>query len=100
MAAMVYSHPTGLLACLLLVLYTLFSYPRRLWRWLLPGILLLAITFPQLQARFGMAVSRVNDTHETLGRPGIILDFFHYYAGPLLAQQIGWAAAPIAACPP
>jgi hypothetical protein len=92
MAAMIYIHPTGLLACALLGVYTLFAYPRRLWRWLPAALLLVIITFPQLQTRFGTAANRFEATSEISTSVDLttLSKFFVYYAGSLVSQQIGW----------
>ena len=85
--AMVYIHPTGMLACVVLGMYGLFAYPRRLLRWLLPGIVVLILSLPQLQIRFGTATSRLD------AAPGIVdlnsvYSFFQYYTGQSVVQQI------------
>jgi hypothetical protein len=51
MAAMFYSHYTSLFLFGLLGLYTLAVYPRQVWRWWLPGLMLAAVTVPHLIAK-------------------------------------------------
>jgi hypothetical protein len=89
MAAMVYIHPTGFLACLLLGVFTLFAYPSRLMRWLSPGVVFILLTLPELQTRLGTASTRLESSpvlFDLQKLPG----FFHYYSGQSLLQQAGW----------
>ncbi|MBA3868396.1 MAG: glycosyltransferase family 39 protein [Anaerolineae bacterium] len=87
MLAMVYIHPTGMLACVLLGAYTLFAYSRRILRWLLPGILVVAISIPQLIIRFGTATSRL-DTAPSIFDLNSVYSFFLYYTGQSIVQQV------------
>ncbi|MBI1281719.1 MAG: hypothetical protein GC179_26575 [Anaerolineaceae bacterium] len=87
MLGMVYIHPTGMLACVVLGAYTLFAYPRRLLRGLLPGILVLVLALPQLQIRFGTATSRL-DSSSSIVDLNSVYSFFQYYTGQSVVQQI------------
>lgn len=87
MLAMVYIHPTGILACVVLGAYTLFAYPRQILRWLLPGILVLVLALPQLQIRFGTATTRL-DVSASIVDLNSVYSFFLYYTGQSVVQQI------------
>ncbi len=80
MLAMVYIHPTGMLACIVLGAYSLFAYPRRILRWLLPGIIVLVLSLPQLLIRFGTATSRI-DSSSSIVDLNSVYSFFLYYTG-------------------
>ncbi|MBN8621434.1 MAG: glycosyltransferase family 39 protein [Anaerolineae bacterium] len=89
MAAMVYIHPTGLLACLLLGIYTVWAHPKRIWLWMLPGVLVVLLTLPQLQARLGTAANRFEGTPAAVSWDSVGA-FFSYYIGQTVVQQAGW----------
>jgi 4-amino-4-deoxy-L-arabinose transferase-like glycosyltransferase len=91
MLAMVYIHPTGMLACVLLGAYTLFAYPRRLLRWWLPGIVVLVLALPQIKIRLGTATSRL-DVSSSIVDLNSIYSFFLYYTGQSVVQQVLAAA--------
>ncbi len=87
MIAMVYVHPTGMLACVPLGVFTVFAYPRRLWRWWLPGLLTLLVSLPQLNMRFGTATTRLNGTVFSIDFKRVY-SFFQYYGGHSALQQV------------
>src|SRR5712692_3500637 len=60
MSVMFYYHYTSLLAFVALGLYTLFAHPRRLWRWWLPGVLLLAAIVPHVLAKWSVFTGRTS----------------------------------------
>lgn len=93
---MVYIHPTGLLACILIGAYSVVAYPRRIIRWLLPGLIVLILSLPQLQMRFGTAATRL-DTAPSIVDLNSVYSFFLYYTGQSVIQQVLAAALIIVA---
>lgn len=57
MAAMFYTHLTSVLGICALGLYSLVLYPRRVWRWWLPGLAALVLALPLIVEKIGTAVS-------------------------------------------
>jgi hypothetical protein len=61
-AASFYVSVTASVLVLALGLYSLFSRPRQVWRWLLPGGLALLLALPDLLTKFGVAGDRLGAT--------------------------------------
>ncbi len=59
LAGMIYAYLTGVLALGLLGLYTLLFYPRRVWRWWLPGLIGLIVAAPEIIRELEPVASRV-----------------------------------------
>jgi len=64
LAACFYTSVTASVMLLGLGLYTLFTRPRQLWRWIVPGGLALLLALPDLWNKFGVAGNRLNASLE------------------------------------
>lgn len=83
LAAMFYTAFTAFGAFLILGLYTLIHYPRKIWRWWLPGVIAALIAAPEISRIAGLATGRIAATGQiTLGSffPAI-LHLYEQYAG-------------------
>jgi len=91
LAAMFYTAYTAFGAFLMLGIYTLIHYPRKIWRWGLPGLIAALIAIPQISQIAGLATGRVAATGQ------IALDSFfpailHLYEQDAGYSFIAWAA--------
>jgi hypothetical protein len=83
LAAMFYTSMTSAGAILMLLLYSLFTYGRQVWRWWLPGALALIIALPELINKSRVALGRLDATGG-LSLPPVfeaVQDIYRTYAG-------------------
>ncbi len=85
MAAMFYTAFTAFGAFLMLGLYTLIRYPRKIWRWWLPGVIAALIAAPEISRIAGLAAGRVAATGQ------IALDSFFPAIAHLYEQYAGYS---------
>ncbi len=83
LAGMFYVTLTAIGAFAVIGLYTLFAYPRRVWRWLLPGGVALLLALPELLSKANLAVSRTGGTSQIRvpPLPEAIAGMYRSYAG-------------------
>ncbi len=83
MAGMFYITLTAIGAFVVIGLYTLFAYPRRILRWAVPGAVALALALPELLSKASLAVSRTGGTSQIRvpPLPEAIAGIYQSYAG-------------------
>jgi hypothetical protein len=86
LAVMFYISVTSMGAFFMLGIYTLIVYRRRIWRWWLPGIVALALAFPEIAAKFALGITRTEATRTQImpPLPQALVEFYGAYAGYLL----------------
>jgi hypothetical protein len=83
MAAMFYTYMTSAVAFGALGLFTLFVYPRQIWRWWLPAVVAFPLALPLVLDRAGVAVGRV-EAIANRQLPSLLpalRDFYSHYGG-------------------
>lgn len=78
MAGMFYLSLSSFGAFLMMGLYTLIAYPRRIWRWWLPGILAGLLALPEIINKAGVVAARTATT-ATVVLPPLPQALLHYY---------------------
>lgn len=83
LAALFYTSLTSVGAFAVLGLYTLLVYGRRVWRWLLPGVIAVAVSLPEILDKSKIAVNRLDATNELPLSPFVeaVLGMYRNYAG-------------------
>jgi hypothetical protein len=83
LTAMFYISFTSAGAFLMLGLYTLIAYPRKLWRWWLPGLILLIAALVEVLYKLQLVVGRVEGLRQIALPPLLqgLFNLFWYFAG-------------------
>jgi len=86
LAAMFYTHSTSVIAIGMIGLYTLVLYSKAIWRWWLPGAILILLALPELANKLRVTAERASSV-ERLAAPPIL-----QAVGGLYAIFAGWGA--------
>ncbi|PJF24594.1 MAG: hypothetical protein CUN53_17045, partial [Phototrophicales bacterium] len=98
LAGLFYFYLTSPVAFLWFGIHTLIAYPRKLWRWLLPGVVAAALTLPELIDKLPIIVGRIEATVRIAlpPLPEALIDLYSDFLGegaPVWAILIALSAA-------
>ncbi len=89
MTAMIYTSLTSMMALPMMGLFTLFLYPRRLWRWFMPVIATIILCIPEILNKAELIVNRTRATF-TIDLPPVIEALAAIYRTWASDLVVGW----------